>query len=161
MSSRKDLFVRRIDNLTQNISRIHAEILHQDELVSRLEKEAEWVFYKGDGNKMRDTTGYGPELRKILRLSGAPGLTHGGSREPIVTRSGGKKEWLVGLYQDHHRPNEFKIMIALETEKADYEAKLHKINAKEGTLAEQLEYVAPELKEAREAAVRQQLELDM
>ena len=161
MSSRKELVVRRIENLKGSISRIDANILHEDELVKNLTMEAEWVFYKGDGNKMRDTTAFGPELRKVLRLSGAPGLTIGGSREPLVTRSGGTKVWLIGLYHEHHRPNEVKIMISLGTEQAVYEAELHKLNAKEGTLAEQLEYVAPELKEAREAAVRQQLALDM
>ena len=161
MSSRKDYVVRRIEILTANISRIHANILHQDELCDRLEKEADWLHLKGDGTAMRDTTSYGPEMRAILRGSMAPHLSTSGSRTPRVSRSGGTKYRLIHFYRDFHRPNELKIHCALETEKAAYEAELHKINAKEGTLAEQLEYVAPELKEAREAAVRQQLELDM
>jgi len=162
MSSRKDYVVRRIEILKRNISRIHANIFHQDTVFENLETETNWPsFRKGNGHAMRDTTCFGPEARFILRGSGAPRLSSDGSRTPVVTFTGGTKLELISLYKEHHRPNEFKIVNALEVEQATYEAELHKINAKEGTLAEQLEYVAPELKEAREAAVRQQLELDM
>ena len=149
MSSRKEYVIDRIAGLEASASRIHANILHQDLVCERLEQEAEWIFRKGDGSRMRDSTGYGPEMRAILRSSHAPTLSTGGGRTPVVSRSGGRKVTLIHKYRTFHKPNELKIYDQIITQKAMFEAELKKLKDDE--------FIAPEVLAERERVIQEEL----